>query len=188
MLPSLLSKAFPPYLWKVILLCFIVFNTRETNLLTDYYVLPLRKTSRYTTKNKSLHFTVFSADRVLQPHPLSAAIQWDSPVRLWNERLQTALCLYRKRSWVFLCQVKLWQELKWNNLLCVLNLFFFYKDAERFSFSSGFEEGRDRCPYDPAKGFTGLIIGKSKCNLLYSTNHPALCLSLGILFVKASGQ
>lgn len=124
MLPSLLSKAFPPYLWKVILLCFIVFNTRETNLLTDYYVLPLRKTSRYTTKNKSLHFTVFSADRVLQPHPLSAAIQWDSPVRLWNERLQTALCLYRKRSWVFLCQVKLWQELKWNNLLCVLNLFF----------------------------------------------------------------
>lgn len=125
MLPSLLSKAFPPYLWKVILLCFIVFNTRETNLLTDYYVLPLRKTSRYTTKNKSLHFTVFSADRVLQPHPLSAAIQWDSPVRLWNERLQTALCLYRKRSWVFLCQVKLWQELKWNNLLCVLNLFFF---------------------------------------------------------------
>uniref|UniRef100_A0AAX7SN44 Semaphorin 4G n=1 Tax=Astatotilapia calliptera TaxID=8154 RepID=A0AAX7SN44_ASTCA len=33
-----------------------------------------------------------------------------------------------------------------------------YIDAERFSFSSGFEEGRDRCPYDPAKGFTGLII------------------------------
>uniref|UniRef100_I3JM66 Semaphorin 4G n=1 Tax=Oreochromis niloticus TaxID=8128 RepID=I3JM66_ORENI len=33
-----------------------------------------------------------------------------------------------------------------------------YIDAERFSFSSGFEEGRDRCPYDPAKGFTGLIV------------------------------
>lgn len=125
MLPSLLSKAFPPYLWKVILLCFIVFNTRETNLLTDYYVLPLRKTSRYTTKNKSLHFTVFSADRVLQPHPLSAAIQWDSPVRLWNERLQTALCLYRKRSWVF--YVKYNCDKNWNETTYyVFSIFFFF--------------------------------------------------------------
>lgn len=33
-----------------------------------------------------------------------------------------------------------------------------YIDAERFTFSSGFEEGRDRCPYDPAKGFTGLLV------------------------------
>uniref|UniRef100_A0A7N8YCA3 Semaphorin 4G n=1 Tax=Mastacembelus armatus TaxID=205130 RepID=A0A7N8YCA3_9TELE len=33
-----------------------------------------------------------------------------------------------------------------------------YIDAERFSFSSGFEEGRDRCPYDPAKGYTGLLV------------------------------
>ncbi|XP_056285195.1 semaphorin-4G [Pseudoliparis swirei] len=33
-----------------------------------------------------------------------------------------------------------------------------YIDAERFSLSSGFEEGRDRCPYDPAKGFTGLLV------------------------------
>lgn len=125
MLPSLLSKAFPPYLWKVILLCFIVFNTRETNWLTDYYVLPLRKTSRYTTKNESLLFTVFSADRVLQPHPLSAAIQWDSPVRLWNERLQTALCLYRKRSWVF--HVKENCDKNWNETTYyVFSIFFFF--------------------------------------------------------------
>ncbi|KAM7370568.1 hypothetical protein PAMP_010100 [Pampus punctatissimus] len=34
-----------------------------------------------------------------------------------------------------------------------------YVDAERFNFSSGFEEGRDRCPYDPAKGYTGLLVG-----------------------------
>lgn len=33
------------------------------------------------------------------------------------------------------------------------------EDAERFSFTSGFEEGRDRCPYDPAKGYTGLLVG-----------------------------
>ncbi|XP_073345152.1 semaphorin-4G [Pagrus major] len=33
-----------------------------------------------------------------------------------------------------------------------------YVDAERFNFTSGFEEGRDRCPYDPAKGYTGLLV------------------------------
>uniref|UniRef100_A0A8C5CVW9 Semaphorin 4G n=1 Tax=Gadus morhua TaxID=8049 RepID=A0A8C5CVW9_GADMO len=33
-----------------------------------------------------------------------------------------------------------------------------YIDTEHFNFSSGLEEGRDRCPYDPAKGFTGLLI------------------------------
>ncbi|KAF3853873.1 hypothetical protein F7725_014561 [Dissostichus mawsoni] len=33
-----------------------------------------------------------------------------------------------------------------------------YMDAERFNFTSGFEEGRERCPYDPAKGYTGLIV------------------------------
>ncbi|KAI4807460.1 hypothetical protein KUCAC02_027267 [Chaenocephalus aceratus] len=33
-----------------------------------------------------------------------------------------------------------------------------YMDAERFNFTSGFEDGRERCPYDPAKGYTGLIV------------------------------
>eukprot|EP00066_Takifugu_rubripes_P021779 XP_011611045.1 PREDICTED: semaphorin-4G [Takifugu rubripes] len=33
-----------------------------------------------------------------------------------------------------------------------------YVDAERFSLLSGIEEGRDRCPYDPAKGYTGLLV------------------------------
>uniref|UniRef100_A0A3P8VS86 Semaphorin 4G n=1 Tax=Cynoglossus semilaevis TaxID=244447 RepID=A0A3P8VS86_CYNSE len=33
-----------------------------------------------------------------------------------------------------------------------------YIDIERFNFSLGFEEGRDRCPYDPAKGYTGLLV------------------------------
>ncbi|XP_055786704.1 semaphorin-4G-like isoform X2 [Salvelinus fontinalis] len=33
-----------------------------------------------------------------------------------------------------------------------------YIDVERFSFSSGFEEGRDRCPCDPTKGYTGLLV------------------------------
>uniref|UniRef100_W5KY79 Semaphorin 4G n=1 Tax=Astyanax mexicanus TaxID=7994 RepID=W5KY79_ASTMX len=32
-----------------------------------------------------------------------------------------------------------------------------YIDAERFSFVR-FEEGREKCPYDPAKGYTGFIV------------------------------
>lgn len=38
-------------------------------------------------------------------------------------------------------------------------MFFLCQDTERFNFSAGVEEGRDRCPYDPAKGYTGLLIG-----------------------------
>ncbi|XP_062374943.1 semaphorin-4G-like isoform X2 [Sardina pilchardus] len=33
-----------------------------------------------------------------------------------------------------------------------------YIDADKFQISSGFEEGREKCPYDPAKGYTGLLI------------------------------
>lgn len=47
-------------------------------------------------------------------------------------------------------------------MLCLIS----YQDAERFKFPSGVEEGRDRCPYDPAKGFTGLLIGMSHKSLL----------------------
>ncbi|KAJ8416157.1 hypothetical protein AAFF_G00381790 [Aldrovandia affinis] len=33
-----------------------------------------------------------------------------------------------------------------------------YIDAEHFRISSAFEEGREKCPYDPAKGYTGLLV------------------------------
>ncbi|XP_053476981.1 semaphorin-4G isoform X6 [Ictalurus furcatus] len=33
-----------------------------------------------------------------------------------------------------------------------------YIDSKEFKMSSMFEEGRERCPYDPAKGYTGLLI------------------------------
>ncbi|KAI1887054.1 hypothetical protein AGOR_G00202080 [Albula goreensis] len=33
-----------------------------------------------------------------------------------------------------------------------------YIDVEHFRMSSGFEEGREKCPYDPAKGYTGLLV------------------------------
>ncbi|KAJ8264529.1 hypothetical protein GJAV_G00150340 [Gymnothorax javanicus] len=33
-----------------------------------------------------------------------------------------------------------------------------YIDVEHFRFSSAFEDGREKCPYDPAKGYTGLLV------------------------------
>lgn len=39
---------------------------------------------------------LLSVDAVLQSYPLPAAIQRDSPVRLWDQRLQTALCIHSK--------------------------------------------------------------------------------------------
>ncbi|XP_041125017.1 semaphorin-4G-like [Polyodon spathula] len=33
-----------------------------------------------------------------------------------------------------------------------------YIDTEQFRLSSGFEEGSEKCPYDPAKGYTGLLV------------------------------
>uniref|UniRef100_A0A672KDJ5 Sema domain-containing protein n=1 Tax=Sinocyclocheilus grahami TaxID=75366 RepID=A0A672KDJ5_SINGR len=34
-----------------------------------------------------------------------------------------------------------------------------YINGRKFKFSSAFEEGREKCPYDPNKGYTGLLIG-----------------------------
>ncbi|NXY51872.1 SEM4G protein, partial [Ceuthmochares aereus] len=31
-------------------------------------------------------------------------------------------------------------------------------DADRFTLPSHFEEGKEKCPYDPARGYTGLIV------------------------------
>lgn len=36
----------------------------------------------------------------------------------------------------------------------------FPQDAETFTLPTSFEEGKEKCPYDPARGFTGLIIGE----------------------------
>lgn len=48
--------------------------------------------------HKKIFSHPLSADRVLQSHPLPAAIQRDSPVHVWNKCFQTSLCLYRKNS------------------------------------------------------------------------------------------
>lgn len=43
-----------------------------------------------------------------------------------------------------------------------------FQDVERFIFVR-FEEGKDKCPYDPAKGYTGFIVGKE----YIMHGHPA---------------
>lgn len=40
----------------------------------------------------------------------------------------------------------------------------FLQDAEAFTLPTSFEEGKEKCPYDPARGFTGLIIGERAPN------------------------
>ncbi|KAG7255944.1 hypothetical protein CRUP_019723 [Coryphaenoides rupestris] len=66
-----------------------------------------------------------------------------------------------------------------------------YIDTERFNFSSGLEDGKDRCPYDPAKGFTGLLIGVLGCQRFRGSvqNYSTLLLDegAGLLYVGGRG-
>ncbi|XP_034414342.1 semaphorin-4G isoform X2 [Cyclopterus lumpus] len=85
-------------------------------------------------------------------------IDWDASPE------QKKLCLNKGRDNQTECynHIRFLQRFNETHLyVCGTNAFrplCAYIDAERFSFSSGFEEGRDRCPYDPAKGFTGLLV------------------------------
>lgn len=88
----------------------------------------------------------------------------------------------------------------------------FPQDAEAFTLPASFEEGKEKCPYDPARGFTGLVIGERALpappvppacglwdmDLLARTHHPrrlcalwyVVCLTLGLslLQMEASTQ
>lgn len=51
------------------------------------------------------------------------------------------------------------------------------QDVDAFTLPTSFEEGKEKCPYDPARGFTGLIIGE---HTLFPTPVPypqACCVS-----------
>uniref|UniRef100_A0A8C2ZD26 Semaphorin 4G n=1 Tax=Cyclopterus lumpus TaxID=8103 RepID=A0A8C2ZD26_CYCLU len=88
----------------------------------------------------------------------TTTIDWDASPE------QKKLCLNKGRDNQTECynHIRFLQRFNETHLyVCGTNAFrplCAYIDAERFSFSSGFEEGRDRCPYDPAKGFTGLLV------------------------------
>ncbi|TKS89529.1 Semaphorin-4G Precursor [Collichthys lucidus] len=90
--------------------------------------------------------------------PAYPAIDWDASPE------QKKQCLNKGRDNQTECynHVRFLQRFNETHLyVCGTNAFkplCAYVDAERFSFSSGFEEGRDRCPYDPAKGYTGLLV------------------------------
>ncbi|XP_068610379.1 semaphorin-4G [Brachionichthys hirsutus] len=90
--------------------------------------------------------------------PANLSIDWDAAPE------QKTLCLNKGRDNQTECynHIRFLQRYNETHLYaCGTNAFrplCAYIDAERFSFSSGFEEGRDRCPYDPAKGYTGLLV------------------------------
>ncbi|KAE8283966.1 Semaphorin-4G Precursor [Larimichthys crocea] len=90
--------------------------------------------------------------------PANPTIDWDASPE------QKKQCLNKGRDNQTECynHVRFLQRFNETHLyVCGTNAFrplCAYVDAERFTFSSGFEEGRDRCPYDPAKGYTGLLV------------------------------
>lgn len=53
------------------------------------------------------------------------------------------------------------------------------QDADRFTLPSRFEEGKEKCPYDPSRGYTGLIVGKwhfTRSGHFGGSQPHALCL------------
>uniref|UniRef100_A0A672GWL4 Sema domain-containing protein n=1 Tax=Salarias fasciatus TaxID=181472 RepID=A0A672GWL4_SALFA len=90
--------------------------------------------------------------------PANLTIDWDASLE------QKKQCLNKGRDNQTECynHIRFLQRYNETHLyVCGTNAFrplCAYIDAERFSFTSGFEEGRDRCPYDPAKGYTGLLV------------------------------
>ncbi|KAF0025731.1 hypothetical protein F2P81_022612 [Scophthalmus maximus] len=88
--------------------------------------------------------------------PANPTIDWDASPE------QRKQCLNKGRDNQTECynHIRFLQRYNETHLYaCGTNAFRALCAYIRFSFSSGFEEGRDRCPYDPAKGFTGLFVG-----------------------------
>uniref|UniRef100_A0A8C6ZH46 Semaphorin 4G n=1 Tax=Nothoprocta perdicaria TaxID=30464 RepID=A0A8C6ZH46_NOTPE len=85
-------------------------------------------------------------------------IHWEAPP---EKRLD---CLQKGRNNKTECfnHVRLVQRLNGTHLYAC-GTFAFHPlcaaiDADRFTLPSRFEEGKEKCPYDPARGYTGLIV------------------------------
>ncbi|XP_077595122.1 semaphorin-4G [Stigmatopora nigra] len=90
--------------------------------------------------------------------PASPPIEWDSSPE------QKKQCLNKGRNNKTECfnHIRFLQRYNETHLYtCGTNAFrplCGYIDSEHFTLSSGTEDGRDRCPYDPAKGYTALLV------------------------------
>ncbi|KAI1894265.1 hypothetical protein AGOR_G00114030 [Albula goreensis] len=86
------------------------------------------------------------------------SINWEAPV---DQKLQ---CLTKGKDNQTECfnHIRFLQRFNETHLyVCGTHAFkplCAYIDAAQFRFSSAFEDGREKCPYDPAKGYTGLLI------------------------------
>lgn len=99
----------------------------------------------------------FSPDGVFQLHPLPAAVQRVPPVRVWHLRLPAQVhlcgeCCARPQP-----SSRLHTRLLQHTLTASSPL----QDMLTFTLERReFEDGKGKCPYDPAKGHTGLLVGE----------------------------
>lgn len=119
----------------------------------------------------------YPTDRVLQPCAVSTASQCHPPLRVWDPCLPAPLCSHCEYACPRHDHWSLTPD--WSDLGPCLSLeplpseLSFPQDAEAFTLPTSFEEGKEKCPYDPARGFTGLIIGE---HALLPTPPSSTCM------------
>lgn len=121
----------------------------------------------------------YPTDRVLQPCAIPTAAQRHSSLRMWDSCLPAPLCSHCECACPSRWSVTLDPRSDLGpQPLCVLRTTDFWpllpQDAEAFTLPTSFEEGKEKCPYDPARGFTGLIIGE-RALLPTLAPHPQAC-------------
>lgn len=96
---------------------------------------------------------------MLQSRAIPGQIQRHSSVHLRDACLQTTLCLHSEMFTALILSVMLQR-----NYYCECFMFCYNispcccQDVARFTFVR-FEEGKEKCPYDPKKSYTGFMIG-----------------------------
>lgn len=77
-----------------------------------------------------------------------------------------ATVLVMDRQSLQLCHVG--HNTHWPRTTCVSHFVCVFacvclQNADLFTLTGELEDGKGKCPYDPAKGHTGLIVGEYKC-------------------------
>lgn len=97
---------------------------------------------------------------MFQLHPFPAAIQYVPPVRLWYLCLSAQVRLHCECCLPFSAP---FLALPWALGLAASHFIVSSLPQNMFTFTlerGEFEDGKGKCPYDPAKGHTGLLVGE----------------------------
>lgn len=96
---------------------------------------------------------------MLQSRAIPGQIQRHTSVHLRDACLQTTLCLHSEMFTALILSVILQRNYYCECFMFCYNISpCFCQDVARFTFVR-FEEGKEKCPYDPTKGYTGFMIG-----------------------------